>query len=163
MWYAPGMADRSEPDPADLLMRVTRTLRRRTFRALAPWELAPHQVRALRVIGREEPLRLGRLADYLRITPRSVTDAVDALCARGLVERHPDADDRRAITVRLSDEGRVLLKRVEEARQADATAFFATLPARDRDHLTRILGRLIDDHADDAPGVCHPPRGRPPG
>jgi len=144
------MATHHDPDLAELLHRASRTLRRRSFRALAPWDLAPHQVRALRMIGREGPLRLGRLADHLRIGPRSVTDAVDPLCERGLVERRPDPADRRAVTVELSDEGRALVARVEDARRADAALYFGALSDDDRAHLTRILATLVEDPGEDA-------------
>ena len=96
-------ADReSETDLGDLVMRVARGLRQRGAAVTAPWDLAPHQARALRVVARHGQVRPGRIAAHLRVAPRSVTDVIDALEERGLVERAPDADDRRATVVTLT-------------------------------------------------------------
>ena len=129
-------------DLGDLVMRVARTLRRRGMAAYEPYDLAPHHARALRVVGHHGTVRLGELAQHLRVAPRSVTDVADALETRGLVARSPDPDDRRAQVVALTDEGRALLDRVEQARRTAAEAFFEPLPERDRAALRRILERL---------------------
>ena len=50
------------PDLGDLVMRVARTLRRRGAEAMAPWDIAPHHARALKVISRHEGIRPGELA-----------------------------------------------------------------------------------------------------
>ena len=141
-------AGRSTPDPAsetdlgDLLMRVARTLRHRGAQAMAPWDLAPHHARALRVVARHEPIRPGELATHLRVAPRSVTDVVDALEARGVLERHPDPTDRRATVLALTADGRRLVDEIGTARRADAHAYFDRLPERDRATLRRILTTL---------------------
>ncbi len=135
----------TDPDLGDLVMRVARTLRRRGAEAMAPWDLAPHQVRALRVIARHERIRPGELAAHLRVAPRSVTDVIDALEARGLVERTPDPTDRRATVVTLTASGRRLVDETGAARRADAEVYFARLSERDRAALRRILTRLDED------------------
>jgi DNA-binding MarR family transcriptional regulator len=135
----------ADPDLGDLVMRVARSLRRRGAEAMAPWELAPHQVRALRVVGHHEGIRPGELAAHLRVAPRSVTDVVDALEERGLLERHRDPGDRRATVLALTASGRRLVDETGAARRADAEAYFARLPERDRATLRRILTRLDQD------------------
>jgi len=54
----------------------------------------------------EGGISLGRLAELQRVTPRNVTGLVDNLERDGLVERLPDADDRRSIRARLTQAGR---------------------------------------------------------
>ena len=49
---------------------------------------------------------LGDLAMALDSTPRNITGLVDHLERDGLVERVPDADDRRSVRARLTDAGR---------------------------------------------------------
>ncbi len=51
-------------------------------------------------------LPLGELADDLAMTPRNITGLVDHLERDGLVERVPDADDRRSVRARLTAAGR---------------------------------------------------------
>ena len=126
-------------------MRLARTLRRRGAEAMAPWDLAPHQARALRVVAHHERIRPGELAAHLRVAPRSVTDVVDALEERGLVERGPDPTDRRAQVVTLTDAGSRLVEEIGQARRADADALFGALPAADREALRRILVHLDEN------------------
>lgn len=139
----------SEADLGDLVMRLARGLRRRGAEAMAPWDLAPHQARALRVIAHHDRIRPGELAAHLRVAPRSVTDVVDALEQRGLVGRGPDPSDRRATVVSLTPAGRRLVEEVDAARRADAEALFGRLGDRDRASLRRILTRLeaLDEDA----------------
>jgi DNA-binding MarR family transcriptional regulator len=49
---------------------------------------------------------LGELADDLAMTPRNITGLVDHLERDGLVERVPDAEDRRSVRARLTEAGR---------------------------------------------------------
>lgn len=137
--------DAVDADLGDLVMRVARVLRRRGAEAMAPWHIAPHHARALKVIGRHDRIRPGELAGHLRVAPRSVTDVVDALEARGLLARQPDANDRRATVLVLTASGRRLVDEIGAARRADADTYFARLTPSDRAALTRILRTLDDD------------------
>src|SRR5215212_11760160 len=102
------MADDGTAALGDLLMRAARTLRRRFGAVLAPWDLSPHQARALRVVSSGDGVRLSELAEALRIAPRSATEVADGLQERGLVARAPDPTDRRAVILRPTDQGRRL-------------------------------------------------------
>jgi DNA-binding MarR family transcriptional regulator len=135
---------RTSDSTGDRLMTVARALRRGYGAVLSQWEVTPAQARALRVVLDHEPARLSALADRLHIAPRSATEVVDALERRGLVERGPDPDDRRATTVVVTPEGRRLQSVLEEARRAESERFLGTLTPADRAELDRILGLLVD-------------------
>ena len=128
----------------DLVMSTARGLRRRWVDALEPWQLSPHEYRALHAIGHGQDAapRLGDVAKALRIAPRSATEVVDRLETRGLVERIPDAADRRATCVRLTPDGRRTVEDLQQARDADADDYFAALSDEDRAELRRILTKL---------------------
>jgi DNA-binding MarR family transcriptional regulator len=64
------------------------------------------------------PTPLGDLATELDSTPRNITGLVDHLERDGLVERVPDADDRRSVHARLTDAGR---KQIESIWQEALT------------------------------------------
>ena len=138
------MADDGEPDLGDLLMRVARTQRGRFREVLAPWDLSPHQARALSVVYHGDGVRLSDLAERLRIAPRSATEVADGLQERGLVERSPDPGDRRAVLLRPTDEGRRVHQEIGIARTADSAELYARLSAADRATLARILRSLAD-------------------
>jgi DNA-binding MarR family transcriptional regulator len=128
----------------DLLMRAARTLRRRFGAVLAPWDLSPHQARALRVVCARDGVRLSELAEALRIAPRSATEVADGLQDRGLVERAADPGDRRAVVLTATATGRQVQREVDDARAADSAELFARLSAADRAELARILRSLTD-------------------
>jgi DNA-binding MarR family transcriptional regulator len=133
-----------ETELSELLMRITRTQRRRWRDALAPWDLSPHQARALKVVCERDGVRLSDLAESLRIAPRSATEVADGLQDRGLIERTPDPGDRRAVILRPTGEGRRIRGEIGAARAADSSELFARLSPEDRATLARILRSLTD-------------------
>jgi len=130
---------------AELLMAVARRLRRRFAAALEGYDVTPSQARALRTVVEEPGVRLSALAERLGIAPRSATEVVDALEARGLVAREPDPADRRALRVTATAEGLRLQRLVHEARHRELDGFADDLTARDRAELDRILRLLLAD------------------
>src|SRR4051812_847916 len=138
------MADDAAAELGDLLMRAARTLRRRWRAVLAPWDLSPHQARALGAVGQRDGVRLTDLAEALHIAPRSATEVADGLQDRGLVERTADPADRRVVILRPTDEGRRIRAEIDAARSADSVELFARLPASDRAELARLLHALTD-------------------
>jgi DNA-binding MarR family transcriptional regulator len=138
------VTDDATAELGDLLMRAARTLRRRWRAVLAPWDLSPHQARALGVVGERDGVRLSDLAEALHIAPRSATEVADGLQERGLVERTPDPGDRRAVILRPTEEGRRVRAEIDAARTADSAELFARLPAADRTALARSLQTLAD-------------------
>jgi len=139
------MPDDDAETLGELLVRVTRGQRRRWREALAPWDLSPHHVRALRVVTDRSGTRLSELAEALHIAPRSATEVADALQARGLVERTPDPTDRRAVVLTPTEEGRRVQAEIAAARAADNRDLFARLTADDRATLARILRTLAGE------------------
>jgi DNA-binding MarR family transcriptional regulator len=89
-------------------------------------------------------LRLSELSDHLHIAARSTTEVVDALEARGLLERRPDPDDRRATLVALTEQGTNVLDAIRAARGTETERAFGKLSQADRTHLARILRKLRD-------------------
>lgn len=138
------MAEGPTGELGELLMRVARDQRRRWRESLAPWDLSPHQARALRVVTERDGVRLSDLAGALHIAPRSATEVADGLQERGLVERTPDPGDRRAVVLRPTAEGRRVRAEVGRARAAVDEALLARLPAEDRATLARLLTALLD-------------------
>jgi DNA-binding MarR family transcriptional regulator len=136
------VSEEPEESLAEAFRGVTRQLRHQTQRALAPWDVTPAQARALGVLTRHGPIRLGALSEYLRIAPRSATEVVDALEEARLVERRPDPDDRRATLVATTDRGDEVAAGIRAARAAEAEEFFARLDEADRTSLARILRAL---------------------
>lgn len=130
----------------DLVMRTARVLRRSHREALEPYGLSPHQSRAMAVIGRHGTpgIRLSALATELGIAPRSATDVVDALERTALVQRTASAIDRRAVDLRLTEEGATLRRTLDQAHAAVSREHFAALNQQEREELARLLGLALD-------------------
>jgi DNA-binding MarR family transcriptional regulator len=137
-----GRESAGEESLPDMFWAVARQLREASQETLAPWDITPGHLRALRVLSRHGPLRLSRLSDQLRIAPRSATEVTDALESRGLVERQPDLTDRRATLVQLTEHGRSVLDAIRAARGSEAERLFSQLSPADQADLARILRQL---------------------
>jgi DNA-binding MarR family transcriptional regulator len=123
---------------------VARQLRERSQETLAPWDITPAHLRALRTLRRHGTMRLSELSEHLHIAPRSTTEVVDALEARDLVRRRADPGDRRATLVEVTEHGAGVLTAIRDTRGTEAGRVFGRLGPADRAELTRILGLLRD-------------------
>jgi DNA-binding MarR family transcriptional regulator len=68
-------------------------------------ELTLTQFKAMTFL-QQGPLRMGDIAKLLNMSLSSVTNLVNRLETKGLVERAHDTNDRRVVTCALTDEGR---------------------------------------------------------
>jgi len=143
-----------EESLSDAFWAVARQLRHLSRDALATWDVAPSHARALGVLARSGPIRLGELSTHLHIAARSTTDVVDSLEERGLVRRRPDPDDRRSTFVELTAEGERVSAAIAASRAAEGERLFGRLGPGDRAELARLLGALRDPE-DEAPAK-HP-------
>ncbi len=142
--------DDATTDPAggdalsEAFWAVARQLRERSQETLAPWDITPAHLRALRTLRRHGTMRLSELSDHLHIAPRSTTEVVDALEARDLVRRRADPGDRRATLVEVTEHGAEILAAIRDTRGAEAGRVFGRLGPADRTELARILTLLRD-------------------
>lgn len=97
------------------------------------------------------PYGMGDLGATLGLEKSSLTGLVDRAVRRGLVRREPDPDDRRAVHVVLTGEGRDLAEEFYAATCRRVDELAAGLPALDRDRLAALLGRIVADN--EAPTV----------
>lgn len=142
-----------DPTLTELVMRIARRVRRGSLSELEPLGLTPSQSRALRVIShdRDTRLRLGDLAARLDIAARSTTEVVDALESRGMVRRSPDPDDRRAVTIALTDEGRATHTQIERGRLRRDREFFGHLTEAQQQDLAALLEAALVPHQRHSP------------
>ena len=110
----------------------------------------------LRRAGAPHELTPGGLLKSAMVTSGAITNRLDKLERKGLVERRPDPDDRRMVRVRLTPEGLELVDRVVVLHVANEERMLAALDEEDRRALDRALRRLLvslgDTHLGSAGG-----------
>lgn len=90
------------------------------------------QYRALVVLGQHGPRRPVDLAAALTVTPSTATRMCDRLVTKSLVVRDRSDNDRRAVTVSLSQAGQDLVREVTARRRAELRALLDPMPAERR-------------------------------
>jgi DNA-binding MarR family transcriptional regulator len=151
------------PEPATKIVaaldRLARGLRAHRQAVAGPRGLTPLQIDLLATIGQgppPEPL-VGLLARELGVSQPTITDAVRALHAKGLVTRLPVIADRRRTSVVLTTDG---ARMVDELARCDAALVdaVAALPRPDQetalDVLLGLIGRLVDVGIIDIARTC---------
>ena len=112
-----------------------------TAHAIESWEF--DVLAALRRAGEPYELSPGRLLKETLVTSGTMTNRVDRLTARGLVERHPDPEDRRGVIVRLTADGLRAVDGAFEALLAAEAQLLTSLSARDQKKLAELLRTLL--------------------
>ena len=90
----------------------------------------------------EAPMTLKQIADMTGSDAPATTVAVNDLEDRGLVERNPHPENRRAKLVSLTPAGRRVVDLVHRTVRDDAPPALQRLSKTDLAHLRRILGRM---------------------
>ncbi len=131
-------------DLHSLFAHVMRNSSGDVFRVLGDLDLSVSQVKALHFLdeaGGEMPL--GALAERVGISLPAASRAVDALLARGFVERREDPEDRRARRVRILAPGLAVTRQLLDARLSHFESFAAALPSRDAERLAAAVSRVL--------------------
>ncbi|WP_448664227.1 MarR family winged helix-turn-helix transcriptional regulator [Sphingomonas sp. CJ20] len=121
-----------------LFLRIHRLLDRRMAQSGASLARA----KILMLVAREGPARAADIAEIFNLAPRTVTEALDGLERDHLVLRTPDAKDRRAKRVTITDQGRAALATVEPLRLGLVEQIFGVLDEDECRALESILAKL---------------------
>ncbi|RFS84659.1 MarR family transcriptional regulator [Actinomadura spongiicola] len=135
--------------PLQVLSRVSRLARHldRARRAMfvehdmESWEF--DVLTALRRAGSPYQLSPGRLLRATLVTSGTMTNRIDRLAAAGLVERHPDPQDKRGVLVRLTDAGRTRVDAAFADLLEREQVILDALSPDQRDALADLLRTLL--------------------
>jgi DNA-binding MarR family transcriptional regulator len=128
------------------ISRLARRLDKVRSDAFAAYEIESWEfdvLAALRRAGAPYELSPGRLLRQTLVTSGTMTNRVDRLAARGLVERHPDPDDRRGVLVRLTAEGKAAVDGAFTALLTAERELLADLSPSAQKDLAGLLRRLL--------------------
>jgi DNA-binding MarR family transcriptional regulator len=97
----------------------------------------------LRRAGPPHTLTPGELLKAVMVTSGAMTNRIDRLAAKGLVERQPGPGDRRSVGVRLTERAMELVDRVLTDHLANEATLFAALSEAERGELAELLRRTL--------------------
>lgn len=134
-----------ESTPAERLWKVLRdaafaSLRDDFASSVAECQLSLSQGKLLHELAQPQSQR--ELARRLHYDPSNITALADSLEERGLIERRPDASDRRFRLLALTPAGERLRTRLE-ARLAQTPSFLHRLSPGEQKEMLKLLSKLF--------------------
>ena len=130
----------------DALAQLAFVVQGKLARHAAARDLSMIQARLLGVLRDREPT-MQELARLLDLDKSSVTGLIDRAEKRGLVQRAPSGDDRRAIRVRLTKSGRQIATDVRRLFQADVASATQCLSSAESKRLSTLATRIVKSSA----------------
>jgi len=129
--------------PIHLLHRASQAVEDAFALAVEIESLTPRQLAVLTTIAKHEGLSQTGIVDLTGIDRSTLADMVRRMVKKGLLQRRRTKEDARAYAVRLTDEGRRVLRTAEPlAKRVDVRVLDA-LPANRREEFIRALGSIV--------------------
>ncbi|WP_218586104.1 MULTISPECIES: MarR family transcriptional regulator [unclassified Pseudomonas] len=97
------------------------------------------------LVERLGPIGVVELADRVGRDYTTVSRQVAKLEGLALVDRQANANDRRVRETVITEKGKVMTDRIDEARERLGQAIFATWDDQDVDDLVRLMRRFADE------------------
>jgi MarR family transcriptional regulator, organic hydroperoxide resistance regulator len=120
----------------ELQRQINRDMREHTLEAWMGLNLTVPQVKSLFFIAHQRTTNLTKLAAALHVTPANVTGIIDRLVEHDLVSRQENPDDRRSLTLRVTEKGDNTIANLRERRASHTTGILSNLAV---DELNAIL------------------------
>jgi DNA-binding MarR family transcriptional regulator len=136
------------------VVRLQRFLDRRVGEVLARFGVTEGEINVLATLRRAGPpneLTPTELYRGLLLSSSAMTNRLDRLEERGLVERIPDAADRRKIRVALTDAGRALVDDAMDVHTAHMAEELGMLSETERGAFETLLRRVLVELERDHP------------
>lgn len=112
---------------------------------LATLGLTTPKMRALAVLSVIDGLLIGRLAVYAIVEQSTLSRALDALEADGLVRRTPDQEDSRAIRVSITEAGRAAFESLWPTMRQSYNRMFAGIDAAEHAAFVATLQKMLNN------------------
>lgn len=117
---------------------------------LAAHDVSVPQWVVLRILFDHDSLPLKEIVTRVEVDQGSLSRMVDRLIVRGWVRRETDNNDRRAIAVSLTPEGRKLVPKLAAEADRNDSHFFSSLSPTERDRFLAAIQKLLAHHQSDS-------------
>lgn len=99
----------------------------------------------------EQGLKVSEISRYLGLTPPTVTQLINSLEAKELVERQPDPSDRRVVRIRLTKQGKIITRKGRDHMNATLNRLVEYLGEEESDQLAELLLKVYTFMEDNPP------------
>ncbi len=112
------------------MLEVSRTLVAITARSLASMDsdVTLPQYRTLVILYHQSTSSVAEVANELSVNPSTATRMIDRLCSKKLVSRHVATDDRRKLTLELTESGKMLVSHALMEREVRLSRMLGHIP-----------------------------------
>jgi DNA-binding MarR family transcriptional regulator len=128
-------------DVVDALLHAAHRIRTSADASLRESGLSLPGYKLLRALARSDQ-SMREVSEILQVSPRTITDMIDGLEARGLVARLPHPADRRVTLLHLTDDGRRQLKTAAALADQSHGAAITGLDPEEQSTLRALLERV---------------------
>ena len=134
-------SDRPSADQIDAVLRASRALVGIAAASIADADdvVTVPQFRVLVMLHTRGPLNLAAVAAGLDVNPSNASRTCDRLSKAGLLDRRELPEDRRNVTLTLTDAGRRLVDSVTRHRRVVIERVLRKMSAPERDRLAKAL------------------------
>jgi DNA-binding MarR family transcriptional regulator len=142
----------------DVVPQVMQRIRAEMRRRRGP-EISVLQLRALAFLRRNPGATLSQVAEHVGLTLPSMSSQVSGLVARKLIDRSVSAEDRRFVTLTLTEQGRSLLETARHGTQESLAQKLAKLTPEERATVVdamHLLARVFAPTSTEAPPIDAP-------
>lgn len=100
------------------------------------------QFRVLELLSKNEAHKVTDLAEKMGVKPSAVTTMIDRLANNGLVSRRHDDNDRRAVLLSITEEGREVIRKFEEKCRHVINKYLSHLELNELEALATIYEKM---------------------
>jgi DNA-binding MarR family transcriptional regulator len=128
------------------LLHVGAALQRQLAKRAAEYDVLVPEADILFTLRRSgTPYRLlpSKLSESLLVSSGTLTNRLDRLEAKGLIERHPNPEDRRSVEVALTERGRRIADEAVTEHVEYERRMLSSLTATERRTLDRLTSKLL--------------------
>ncbi len=114
-------------------------------RAMRPFDITPEQFAILSLLREHDGLQQREIADLLVKDRPNITRILERLEKKGLVRRHTDMDDRRAVRVHITTAGRKICPKLEQIAMDYRNQAYRGLTQSQQEQLRDMLHTISEN------------------
>lgn len=137
-------SDRLARSPIHLLHRAGQCAGEVFHAEMQIGDLTPRQFAVLSTVAAHEGVSQTGLVDRTGIDRSTLADIVRRMMKKGLLQRRRTKEDARAYAVKLTDEGRRMLKAAEPLSRRVDERILESLPVKQRDQFIEDLAVIVE-------------------